>query len=227
MSDQKIWFVLNAGQVTGPFDSNEVEHQANQFAQAQIWGRGQTEWVTFDKWKKNLQANHQILPIKQTAPNLWKLRVEGKERDLLSYDQLIKFLKTNTDYAVIDVSPEGSDVWTEVFGVPRIVEDLGITRRSHPRVPIVGILKCESANGPFQCRVISISEGGLGVNDAINLSIGMKFAGTLESPNLFSKIASTFEVVYVGKDGYAGLRFVGIADESKNSIIEYVRKFTS
>lgn len=227
MSVQKIWFVLSAGQVTGPFDSNEIDSQASKLGDAQIWGRGQTEWVSFDKWKKNLQTNHQILPTKEATPTLWRLRVEGKEKELLPYDQLIKFLKSNTDYAVIDVSPENSDVWTEVFGVPRIVEDLGITRRTHPRVPIVGILKCEGASGSFQCRVISISEGGLGVNDATSLSIGTKFTGTLESPNLVAKISSTFEVVYVGKDGYAGLRFVGITDEAKNFIIEYVRKFTS
>ena len=44
---------------------------------------------------------------------------------------------------------------------------------------------------------------------------------------LFVTINTTCEVVYVGNDGYAGLRFVGLPEEFKSSIIEYVRKFAT
>ncbi|MNL61128.1 hypothetical protein D3C87_1850130 [compost metagenome] len=75
--------------------------------------------------------------------------------------------------------------------------------------------------------MISVSEGGFGVNDAKNLQIGEKFMGTLTSPNLYVTINCTCEVVYVGSDGYAGIRFVGLPAEYKTSIVEYVNKFAT
>lgn len=221
----KNWFVLTEGQVSGPYDIQEVESRVASVKEAQVWGRGQSEWMTPIKWRQSLKDSSQVTVAANEPEGLWKVRVEGKDRPPMKYSALISFLKGMTDYSAVDVCSDNSNVWKEIYSIPRIVDDLGISRRSHPRVPMVGTLACESPKGEFSCRVISISEGGLGVNDAQNLQIGERFKGTLTSPNLFVTINTTCEVVYVGNDGYAGLRFVGLPEEFKSSIIEYVRKF--
>lgn len=222
----KNWFILSEGQVQGPFEAAEIETRLGQLKECQIWGKGQSEWMTPAKWRASLKD--QGLPVAPAEPQgSWKMRVEGKEHPPMKYSELISALKGMTDYSAVDICTDVSNAWKEVYAIPRIVDDLGISRRSHPRVPIVGTITCEGPRGEFSCRVISISEGGFGVNDAKDLRIGEQFKGTLTSPNLFITINSTVEVVYVGTDGYAGLRFVGLPEEFKSSIIEYVRKFAT
>ncbi len=227
MTQAKIWFILSEGQVKGPHDQSEIETLLVSAKDPQIWGRGMPEWLTPSRWRQNLK-NIQAPPANSPeAEEIWHVRIEGKEKNPFKYSELIPFLKTLTDFSAVDVRHGTNAAWKEVYAVPRVVEALGISRRSHPRVPIVGTLDCKSPQGDFTSRVISISEGGLGINDAKNLQIGQKFKATLTSPNLFSSIDTTCEVVYVGNDGYAGLRFIGLPAEFKNSIIEYVNKFAS
>ncbi len=130
-----------------------------------------------------------------------------------------------TDFSTVDLWTEGFSQWKEFYAIQRVVDDLGLTRRSHPRVPIMGTLQGEYTDGPVYARVISISEGGLGITEAPKLKIGDVVKGTLTSPNLFLTIHCTSTVVYVGQDGYAGLKFSSIPTEARNSIIAYVAKF--
>jgi hypothetical protein len=230
MSQAKIWFVLSEGQTTGPFEPDEVEKQLGSLKEPQVWGRGHSEWMNPTRWRQVLREAGHALPktpaVDPSQPQgLWRVRVHGQEKQPLRYGELITYLKGFPDLSAVDVYPETGDAWKEVYGIPRLVEELGISRRSHPRVPIVGTLTYELPQAEAACRVISISEGGIGINDAHGLQIGSQFQATLTSPNLYVTITSMFEVVYVGADGYAGLRFIDLPDEFKSSVIEYVNKF--
>lgn len=224
----KIWFILNEGQVTGPYDHEEIEAKTAGLTDIQIWGRGQGEWVTPAKWRQSLKEIPPPAKADVEAQQLWKLRYAGLERAPMPYDELLTSLRGIPDLSTVYVAAEPQGAWKEVYAVERLIDDLGVSRRSHPRVPIVGTLTCESeTKGDFVCRVISVSEGGVGVNDAKNLQIGDKFSATLTSPNLYVSISTTCEVVYVGSDGYAGIRFVGLPAEYKTSLVEYVNKFAT
>lgn len=226
----KIWFIVREGQVTGPFNPEEIESQISDLnktmpsqPEPQIWGRGHTEWMSLGKWRQLLREQQ---PLKEVDPvnseQLWKIRLNGVEKTPMPYSDLIAYLKKSNEFVNVDLS-FGNSGWKEIFAFQKVVDDLEISRRSHSRVPIVGTLSCEN----FSCRVISISEGGLGVNDAQKLQIGERVLATLTSPNLYVTISSTCEVVYVGADGYAGLRFIGLTEEFKSSIIEYINKFAT
>lgn len=227
MSEAKIWFILSEGQVTGPYNNTEIETHLNSSKDPQVWGRGQAEWMSVPRWRQVLKNYLSSESKEAKTESSWKVRVEGKEQGPLKYTDLISYLKTLTDFSTVDICPGSNSLWKEIYAYPQIAADLGISRRSHPRVPIVGKLVCDRPKGEFNCRVISISEGGLGVNDAGDLKIGERFKATLTTSNLFVTITCTCEVVYVGNDGYAGLRFVNLATEFKSSIIEYVNKFVS
>lgn len=221
----KIWFILNEGQVTGPYLPEEVDSKIGNMPEAQIWGRGHTEWMSPGKWRQTLKD---FTPAKADVDSqpLWRIRIDNSEKEPMKYSDLVAYLKNIKDFSSVDLNFQNSG-WKEIFSFQKVVDDLEISRRSHPRVPIVGTLVCETTKGDLSCRVISISEGGLGINDAQTLQIGERFPAILTSPNLYVTVNSTCEVVYVGADGYAGLRFVGLPEEFKSSIIEYVNKFAT
>lgn len=184
--------------------------------------------MTVSRWRQSLKSSLDSENSPQTKTQTsWKVRVNGKEKTPLKYPALIAYLKTLTDFSAVDICPEGNSAWKEIYAYAQITEELGISRRSHPRVPIIGKLVCERPQKELTCRAISVSEGGLGVNDAQDLKIGERFKATLTSPNLFVTITTSCEVVYVGNDGSAGLRFIGLPTEFKSSIIEYVNKFAT
>lgn len=90
----------------------------------------------------------------------------------------------------------------------------------------MGTLDCEGVRGNFTAHILSISEGGLGITDAKHVKIGEKMKILLKSPNLYAPIHAFAEIVFVGSDGYAGLKFSGLQSESKSAIIEYIKKYT-
>lgn len=223
--DQKRWFLLLEGQVTGPYADQEIENRIDKAKEPLVWGRGQSEWLAPDKWrtaKKALQAQQ---ALEQQASRQWKMKVDQKELTPMNLEELIEHLKDYTDLSNVRVWTEGFDDWKEVFQVRKIMDELGVSRRSHPRVPIMGTLKATAGFGELNAKIISISEGGIGVNSAKGLQIGEKFLAQLASPNLFLSITCNMEVVYVGADGYAGMRFLGLPSEARSAIIEYVKKF--
>jgi hypothetical protein len=226
MADRK-WFLLSEGQVTGPYSKEDVESRLTLASSPLIWGRGQNEWVPADRWNQVLRDLDSADRKARSGPDrTWKIRSGGQELKPMTHDQMIDYLKTQKDYAEIQIWTEGYTDWKDIYQIHKIMDELGVSRRQHPRVPIMGTLTCEGATGNYTARVLSISEGGLGITEAPSVKIGEKFKTVLKSPNLYAPINSTAEVVYVGTEGYAGLKFVSLHPESKSAIIEYVKKFT-
>lgn len=224
--EQKRWFLLMEGQVTGPFGDQELETRISSSKEEPlIWGRGQGEWMQPERWRQAMKALNAQEALESQKSRQWKMRVGLAELTPMNIEELIEQLKEYSDLSPVRVWTEGFEDWKEVFNVPKIMTELGVSRRSHPRVPIMGSLKCEATNGTILAKVISISEGGLGITDAAGLQVGEKLRGILTSPNLFAPINASLEVVYVGGDGYAGIRFLSVPSESKSAIIEYVKKF--
>jgi hypothetical protein len=225
------WFVMKNGQILGPYSQSEVEAQAKE-PKVLIWGKGAPEWMDLAKWKKVLANPESVYGLKgaaapiSAANRMWKIRLSGEEQKPMNQTQMMEFLKTHDDHSEIQLWTEGYTDWKDIYQIHAIMDEMGVSRRKHPRVPIMGTLACEGASAAFIARVLSISEGGLGITETGVIKIGEKFKGVLKSPNLKNLVTSNYEVVYMGHDGYAGLKFVGIDSESKAMIIEYIKKFT-
>lgn len=160
--------------------------------------------------------------------NAWRIKNGSKESSPMSYAQLLSQLRELSDLNSVLIYDQNKKEWLEIFSFESIINDLGISRRTHDRVPIMGSFSGEhETHGPLQAKVISVSEGGFGLGDAKNLQIGDVVKGTINSPNLFIQITCTAEVVYMSPEGFAGLSFKAIGEEAQSAIIEYVRKFSS
>lgn len=218
---------MSKGQIQGPYDPTETEALLAGATEPLVWGRGLAEWMPPVDWRQNLNTKGAVLteqPPAETA--IWKYKIQGVEYGPYTYPELMTALGRVEDYGKVEIAGEGFNGWREIYAMQKIVEELGITRRAHPRVPIMGILSLEDAHGgKMQARVVTISEGGLGVNGALPFPIGHKFRAILQSANLFAEINCTCEVVYLGDDGYTGLRFAHLPTEAHAAVIEYVNKF--
>lgn len=218
------WFVLSDGVVKGPWTQDGIESEAAKLNSPLIWGRGQPEWLTIDKWRKHLSQSAQT-QTNPTLERLWRVRIGEQELAPMTYDRMVDTLQGRNDHNQVLIWTEGYSEWREIYQIHRLMDELGVGRRAHPRVPIVGSVQCEATTGQFVAQALSISEGGLGITECPNVKIGEKMKVSLKSPNLFNPILATAEVVYVGLDGYIGMRFIGLQTESKSAIIEYVKKF--
>ncbi len=225
MSDRK-WFLFSDDQIIGPYKQDEVAHHAEGLKNPLVWGRGSTDWVPLSRLSK-LSSDLESMDKKPKlgSDRLWKIRNGAVESKPMFHDQMMDYLRPLKDFSAVQIWTEGYSEWKDIYQIHKLMDELGVSRRQHPRVPIMGTLNCEGTTGSFNARVLSISEGGLGITEAPDVKIGEKFKTVLKSSNLYGPIHSTVEVVYVGSDQYAGLKFVGLQSESKSAIIEYVRKF--
>lgn len=220
------WFLMKDGHISGPFDSSTIESEARSGGNCLIWGRGFQDWVPPGKWKiMEAELAQHLSSQKAQTERLWRVRVKEQEYEPMVMEQLLNFLKSQTDYHEIFVWTEGYSDWKEVYQLHRIMDQLGVPRRKYPRVPIMGEVVCEATSGSFVARALTVSEGGLGITDCPPMKIGERFKVVIKSPNLFQAIHATAEVVYIGADNYVGIKFIGLQTESKSAIIEYVKKY--
>jgi hypothetical protein len=227
MDTEQKWFLFENGIVAGPLSPQDVETKKQNPKTSLVWGRGMPEWAPFEKWKIQHQQYSQSVSTKNAHQEReWRVKYQGQEMSPMSYASMMNYLKTLTDLGEVRIFTQGYTEWKEVYQIHKVLDDLGVSRRAHPRVPIMGSILLEGSNQSINTKILSISEGGLGLADATNVLIGEKYKMTIKSPNLFSLVHATGEIVYVGDDNYAGVRFVGLPQEAKSAIVEYVKKFT-
>lgn len=216
---------MKEDQVTGPFDLAQAESELHRDAKAFIWGHGMKEWLTYSQWKD--EASRSPRPSDQVAEQAqWKYKDGPDIHGPLSYNDMIFELKKIHDYENLEIWSQSLGEWKSIFMVPTVADQLGITRRRHSRVPIMGQLEAEFPSGEKQIyRVISISEGGVGLNLAKGLKLGDRFKGILTSAHLNITIHCDCHVTYIKDNGYVGVEFAPLAAEALNTIIEYVNKF--
>ena len=244
------WFLQVSGRVKGPY-SNEAMQSAlaqiseTQLAAAYFWKRGLTEWMKAPKWRADIAL--QFAPSEQTSKSqteifkepvtakaaavaesliTYRVQVNFVDQPTMTKTELLNFVSKQKDLTKLAIQNPQTKEWTDVYGFPDIVERLGISRRKNSRVPILaqfaGTVKGQT---PLNAKIVTISEGGMGFTEVFSLQIGDQVEGQLISPHFFQAINLKADVIYAGLDGYIGMKFTDINDESKAAIIEYVKKF--
>ena len=156
----------------------------------------------------------------------YRVQINYMDQPLMSRDQLLQLVAKTEDVSEISIQDNKTKEWKDLYAYPDLVEKMGISRRKTQRVPILAQFSGSSnKNKNVSYRVITISEGGMGFTENYDLKIGDEVDGRISSPHFFQPINVKADVIYAGLDGYIGLKFSAITDETKSAIIEYVKKF--
>ena len=288
------WFYSEQQVVKGPLQQNDLllflQRHPNP-SQVFVWTRGQTEWISADRWNPQtamtdvtqpkapakappLQSQQPSLSVKNpesglpsppqssaseltqtafeaaqvpdndgpTSPTInadllqdiedksvekYKVQLQFIDQPLMTKDELMAFISSQDDVSQISIYDKHSKEWKEVYAFREIVEKLGLTRRKHPRVPILAqFMGSSSRHSHFTARVVTISVGGLGLTDVFDLRIGDRINGQMTSPHFYSPVNFEAEVTYAGQDGYVGFKFVQINDDALSLVTDYVNRFS-
>lgn len=226
MAITKKWFFLKDNEVQGPFQESEIKGLIPQNPTGLVWGQGLQEWVKPEEWQNTLTQLQDILAsLHSDMTPQWRLKQGTFEAGPFIYDQLIQVLKAHPEPSEVQISQENAGGWKNIYDYPTIVEEVGITRRAHERVPISGLFRYEKNGSQYDCLLSSLSEGGIGILEAEGLSVGDTLRGIIESPQLPTNINCTCEALYRDEDNSWGLRFVNLPLESKSLIVAYTQKF--
>jgi len=170
-------------------------------------------------------ANLQKKPA-QPPGAFYRVQINFIDQPMMTKNELLNLISKQEDISTVAIQDPKTKEWKEVYAYPDIVEKLGLSRRKHARVPILAqFVGRTNRHESFNARIITISEGGLGLTEVYDLKIGDVVEGQLTSPHFFQPINIRADVVYSGLDGYIGLNFTQINDESKSAIIDYMKKF--
>ncbi|MBL7543955.1 MAG: DUF4339 domain-containing protein [Bdellovibrionaceae bacterium] len=219
----KRWFIQVGPTIYGPIDVNEVENLIKKNSDALVWGKGMSEWLPYLEWKKSVLS----VVEKESRTRLWQYRHNDHESKILKMDELVNELKKLASYDNVYVKSDIDPKWQLLFTSQPVTDKLGLTRRTQLRVPIFGVFEGHniSLKEDFQCKLITLSEGGCGFTDAFGLKIGHSIRGQLVSPNLNQTVPVVGDVVYSGDGGEIGLKFSSMPAESKSLVMDYITKF--
>ncbi|MGE0632227.1 MAG: PilZ domain-containing protein [Pseudobdellovibrionaceae bacterium] len=226
--EEKKWFILTDGQVSGPFTMTEANTKLSSGLNSPLfWWRGASEWVVADAWRKEAKAQAEIQKENLTKERFWRLRNGDEDLEPMNHMKMIEYLKSLKDLSNIMIWTEGYSEWKEVYHIHKIMDELGVSRRAHPRVPIQANVTYDLSHGPATSEAVTISEGGMGLKNAPGLSIGARVKASLVSSQIPIPVHASIEVLYQEPSGYTGVRFIGLHTEAKSAIIEYVKKFNN
>jgi hypothetical protein len=256
LSQDIKWFIQQFGLVQGPFDTISLQStidsiDAGSLDQTYIWRRGFNEWLKASQFQLAEHTQPMIMTQVKQAPSLdqttllknakptagvdqldsrqesfYRVQVNFVDQPLMTKNELLILISKQEDVSVIAIQDPQSKEWKEVYAYIDIVEKLGLSRRNHPRVPILAqFLGRTKQQENFFARIITVSEGGMGFTEVYDLKIGDEVEGQMTSPHFFQPINVKADVVYSGLDGYIGLKFNQINDESQAALIDYIKKF--
>ncbi len=220
-------------------------------SQALVWKRGNSEWTRAHKWQPSAEgqqsprsSQHDVSTDEHTHTavdsemfektftqafsegSFYRVQIKYVDQPLMSKAELLTLISKQDDVSDISIQDPKTKEWKEVYAFPDIVEKLGISRRKQQRVPILAQFNGRSNKSKnVSYRVITVSEGGIGFTENYDLKIGDEVEGQITSPHFFQPISVKADVIYAGLDGYIGLKFSQITDETKAAVIEYIKKF--
>ncbi|MBX9768358.1 MAG: GYF domain-containing protein [Bdellovibrionales bacterium] len=222
------WFVFHLGEVSGPMSTQLVEDGLSSkkwSKDALIWWRGQKDWVPVSQWRNQI-GTMEVKATPQYRHRAWYIAVGGDQTGPMSETDLITQLSKYKNLSSVQVWTDGMEEWEFIFNCHEIADKVGLSRRVHTRVSIVGSVWLhdhpENLQTPFDLE--TISEGGLGLRKGPKAQIGDHYQMTIKSPFLASPIRVVAKVVYCSIHGDLGFSFHTLSMESKSLVMDYIKR---
>ncbi|MCB0357651.1 MAG: DUF4339 domain-containing protein [Bdellovibrionales bacterium] len=219
------WFIYVDEEVSGPFPTEVIEKQIETGelgSQCLIWGQPQQEWKSPSWWRNNLHSlmSSHIPPKKSKQ---WHFVVDEISHGPMSRDELIDCLKVLDEKTKVLVWTNGMSDWQPLYEVEDLMNDVGISRRQHPRAHIMGQLIVQKQDQTFIGQLKTISAGGCGFQGVEGLKVGSEVKITIKSDAFYKDVSAQAEIRYISKTGFIGVKFLAINSEDKANIINFVR----
>ncbi len=196
--------------------------------EALAWGPGLNDWVSGVEWRERLRKVSIMLQSLEndTRPGWWYRDAHLSQGPFI-YHQLIQELKKSHHAGDLEIRQEPSVEYKTIYEFPTLVEEIGITRRRHSRVPLQGIFRYQTAEGTHEIPITTISIGGFGLQNAKYMFVGKLYKGEILSTTLGPAIYCVVEALAKQKNDTWGLRYDFLSDEGMSILISYIKKFST
>ncbi|MFN8847486.1 MAG: GYF domain-containing protein [Bdellovibrionales bacterium] len=222
------WFLLKNAEVLGPFEPEALNWELQIDSESLVWGPGLNDWISGVEWRERLlKVSLMLRSLEMETQPSWWYRDSHLTFGPYIYHQLIQELKKSNHAGDLEIRQDPQSDYKSVYEYPTLVEEIGITRRRHSRVPLQGVFKYESSEGWQQSPISTVSRGGFGLSEDKVMTIGQHYKGEILSPFLGSPIYCVAEALAKQKNQSWGLRFDYISDEGVSILISYIKKFST
>ncbi len=221
----KIWFIAQGQNIRGPFSTEEVElflSGGSLTLTSLIWWKGEPAWHTVSHWKTNFV--HILKSLEPVEEKEWFLQHGTEHWGPVTKAEMIRTLETAFDPTIFRLWKVGLEKWQSIYQFEDICYLLGLQKREHTRVPMVGTATLELPYDTVIANTATVSQGGFGIQKT-PLPSGHIVRVTIKSPVLPILVRATAEVRYSGNDGYTGLKFENLTAEATSAIMDYIKKF--
>ncbi len=219
------WFVQTPAQVEGPYSTDQV-HAALKSGKLSvthlIWGRGMDEWHKVDWWTKEVTRLTEN-QAQTTAPEMWHYAYQNQSHGPMARATLIHELKETSAPGDVMVWTKGMNEWAPLYEFHDLLTEIGLSRRQFPRADLSGKAILKTNGSTLSAELMTISEGGFGVELDAGLVAGQVVTVELHSPAFREIVHARAECRYTSQ-GVVGLKFTHLSSEHKGAIIQYVRQ---
>lgn len=223
MSSQ--WFVQKDDLVEGPLTTEAVQARATSgqlLSTHLIWGRGLDQWYTLNAWSKDLTGL--TAKVKQEpVQEVWHFASGGQSSGPVPREALANELKDLDSLGTVMLWTKGMKEWAPLFEFHDILSEIGVNKRQFPRADLTGKAVMKGDGNTLVAPLVSVSEGGFGIQLDGGLVPGQILTIELHSPAFREVLHAKAEMRY-GSKGIIGMKFTQINQETKGAIIQFVRQ---
>jgi hypothetical protein len=221
------WFIFEKDEVVGPLTSAELKSgllEGTFTRQAMVWSSLLGEkWIKASLWETEAQ-NFKKREKPSTEQRLWHYAVNGQSFGPYPRKKFLEEVKKQPSKDKILVWTKGMVSWASIYEFSELLDEIGISRREHPRADISGTVVVRAANKVILGKLMMISQGGCGVSGVLDIRSGEKVTLDIKSPAFNDTIRADAEVRYVTETGYVGLKFSPLQIEALSEIIDFVKQ---
>lgn len=220
------WFVQKSDAVEGPFSADEVKSRLNtgEFQlEHLVWGHGLDHWRPLQWWMESLPQLANAATTLEHVHEMWHYAYQGESHGPLPRADFLNKIKDVPNLGEIMVWTKGMKEWVPLFEFHDMLTEMGINRRQYPRADLAGKAVIKVDGITLIAQILTVSEGGFGLQLESGLNPGQVVTVELHSQSLSNTIHAKAECRYVSQ-GVAGMRFTQISVENKGAIIQFVRQ---
>jgi hypothetical protein len=223
------WFFLNKkNEVLGPFEKWEIELQLVAEPDGLVWGSGMNDWLQLAEWRNRVQLLEEVMKELESNKSLiWHYQDGPTLAGPFNYHDLIQELKKCVDSSQVLIRRSPHKKMRPIYEWPILVEETGLSRRQHIRVPIQAEFKYRSKDGIYQKKLNTISEGGFSLLGCTEHFEGDLVTGQMISVFLKPPVYCSAIMIHSHKNGICSFRFQELSAESALIIKKYAAQFKS